>query len=126
MTMAIKVKLPKEIKDYQEKIIGGLSWRQLACVTVTAILAVGLSLLIIFVFKLSIDDASWGIIAICMPPMALGFIRPKGMALEKYAGIILKHTWKQGKRPYMTSERRNMHVQTKKRFERISETEENR
>lgn len=124
--MAIKVKLPKEIKDYQEKIIGGLSWRQLACVTVTAILAVGLSLLILFAFKLSIDNASWGIIAICMPPMALGFIRPKGMALEKYVGIILKHTWKQGKRPYMTSERRNMHVQTKKRFERISETKENR
>lgn len=124
--MAIKVKVPKEIKDYQEKIIGGLSWRQLACVTITAILAVGLSLLAIFVLKVSIDDASWFIIAICMPPMALGFIRPKGMSLEKYLGIILKHTWKQGERPYMTSERRNIHVQTKKRFERINENEESR
>lgn len=124
--MAIKVKVPKEIKDYQEKIIGGLSWRQLACVAVTGLLAVGLGLLSIFVFHLSIDDASWGIIVVCMPPMALGFIRPKGMALEKYLGIMLRHMWKQGERPYMTSERSDLHVHTKKRFERINETEENR
>ncbi|MFB8608294.1 PrgI family protein [Enterococcus casseliflavus] len=123
--MAIKVKIPKEIKDYQEKIIGGLSWRQLLCLLIAFILAIGIGLLSVFVFRLSIDDASWGIILACMPPMAFGFIRPKGMALEKYLKIILRHMWKQGERPYMTSGRRDLNVQKKKRFERIKETKEN-
>lgn len=51
----ISVSVPKEISDYKEKVIFGLSLRQLVCGVIAVGLAVATGLLLVQVLGLSID-----------------------------------------------------------------------
>lgn len=53
----ISVSVPKEISDYKEKVIFGLSLRQLVCGVIAVGLAVATGLLLVQVLGLSIDIA---------------------------------------------------------------------
>lgn len=121
--MAIKVKVPKEIKEYRERIIAGMGWRQLAATTVS----LSLTGLVVWFghFKGGVDINTLGnvIIFAAIPPMAFGFIKIKGMHVEQYAKIVLHYYKKEAIRRFQTNERVSMNVHTKKRFERIKETE---
>lgn len=85
--MALRVRVPKDIKDYHEKLYWGMSTRQLAFFVPAVALAVGLNLLALFVWHISSDLMQWGTIFLVMPLLAFGFIRPKGMTFEQYLKV---------------------------------------
>ena len=96
--MSIEVRIPKEIKEYKEKIIFGLSFRQLVSVFVGGIIC----LATYFLTKpfIGSDLASDIVIIEAMPIFAFGFIKVKGLNFEEYALILLKHKLGKNKRIY--------------------------
>lgn len=96
--MSIEVRIPKEIKEYKEKIIFGLSFRQLVCVFIGGIIC----LITYFLTKQFIGSnlASDIVIIEAMPIFAFGFIKVRGLNFEEYALIFIKHKLKQNKRIY--------------------------
>ncbi|HBP65248.1 MAG TPA: hypothetical protein DD730_13510 [Desulfosporosinus sp.] len=98
--MSIEVRIPKEITEYKEKIIFGLSIRQLICFTVAITLGVGTY---IFVTKWSnADVASYVVIVEVMPIFAIGFIKKNGFTFEKYAAMMFQHKCGRNRRWYAT------------------------
>ncbi|GIP52977.1 PrgI family protein [Paenibacillus vini] len=89
--MAIEVRIPKEITEYKEKILFGLSIRQLICFSLAIVLSIGSYLLLTKVFYLSMDAASYVIIIESIPLMAIGFVRKNGFPFEKYFALFLRH-----------------------------------
>lgn len=89
--MAIEVDIPMEIDDYQEKIIFGMSLRQLACFSSAVVLGVGTYFLCTKVVGMSMDAASYVIIIEALPLLALGFIRKDGQPFEKLFALFLRH-----------------------------------
>ena len=89
--MAISVPIPKEITEYEEKIMFGLSLRKLVCFSSAVVLGVGTYFLCTKVLGLTMDTASYIIIAEALPLMALGFIKKDGMTFEKYAALLIRH-----------------------------------
>jgi len=99
--MAIEVRIPKEITEYKEKIIFGLSIRQLICFTFAITIGVGTY---IFVTKLSnADIASYVVIVEVMPIFAIGFVRKNGFTFEKYAAMMFRHKLGRNRRWYSTN-----------------------
>ncbi|ENZ7286533.1 PrgI family protein, partial [Enterococcus faecium] len=52
--MAIRVKVPKEIKDYQEKLMGGMSVRQLVFFVLAVLISVGVTAYCVLVLHMSV------------------------------------------------------------------------
>ena len=100
--MAIEVRIPKEIKEYKEKVIFGMSIRQLVCFSSAVVLSIGAYLLCTKVFNLTMDEASYAIILISIPIMALGFIKINGFTFEKFAALYIRHITGQQIRKYQT------------------------
>ena len=71
--MSLSVKIPKEIREYQEKIIFGLSLRQLLCTSLAVILALATYWLGIYVFAYQRSVVEYLVIAQSIPLMAIGF-----------------------------------------------------
>lgn len=102
--------IPKEITDYKEKILGGLTIRQLAAGSV-AILAGGLTFAVCYmVFGLSARQSSYLIMAAAVFPAAVGFIRPNSMDFEKYLLIRYRHWMHSGPIAYKTITRGESYV----------------
>ena len=84
----MEVKINKEIQNYTESIVLGLSLRQCIFSIVACVVAIGLYFL--FINKLGLELTSW----ICMlgaaPFAALGFIKYQGMNTEE----ILRNAWR--------------------------------
>ena len=82
------VKIPKEIRDYQESIFFGLSVRQF----VFSIAAVGVAVLLYFTLKGAVgtETVSWLCILCAAPFAVLGFFRYHGMTFEKFAWAWIK------------------------------------
>lgn len=120
--MAIRVKVPKEIKDYQEKLMGGMGVRQLVFFVLAVLISVGVTAYCVLVLHMSVDAAGYIVIPLLIPIVAFGWIRKEGMPLEKYGKIILNYYSKTGIRIYQTKERGNLNDFRKKRFQKIKET----
>lgn len=88
--MAIEVDIPVEIEDYEEKILFGLSLRQLLCLAGAVVLSIGSYFVATKVFGLSMDAASYLIILEALPLMCIGFIRKDGQPFEKYFALFLR------------------------------------
>lgn len=89
--MAISVSIPKEITEYEEKIMFGLSLRKLICFVSAVILGIGTYFLCTKVLGFTMDTASYIIIVEALPLMAVGFIKKDGMTFEKYAALMIRH-----------------------------------
>lgn len=89
--MSIEVRIPKEITEYKEKILFGLSIRQLICFSSAILLCVGTYILLVNFLGLSKDIVSYIVIIEAMPLLAAGFIKKNGLTFEKYAKLFLKH-----------------------------------
>ena len=78
----IEIKINKEVRDYQESILFGLSFRQL----VFSALAVGVALLLYFGLRNFVGSGEIGWICIVAAfPFALGgFFQYNGMTLERF------------------------------------------
>lgn len=98
--MPLEVKIPKEITEYREKIIFGLSVRQLFCVAIAVIIC----MITFFAVKPFIgnDLAGYLVLVEAMPIMGIGFLRINGFTFEKYAMIVINHMFNQQIRVYRT------------------------
>lgn len=96
----LEVWVPKEITEYQEKIIFGLSLRQL--LTFAAALAVAIPSYLALKKSVGQSMAGYVVILEALPFFAIGFIRKNGFSFEKYIGLILAHNFRTKKRKYQT------------------------
>ena len=78
----MEIKIPKEIRDYQESIYFGLSARQFIFSVVAVVLAVG----VYFIFKpvLGTEVVSWLCILCATPFATMGFFRYNGLNFEQF------------------------------------------
>ena len=101
--MTIRVMIPKEITEYQEKILFGLSIRQLGFLSLTIALGIGTHLLCTVLLGLTNDITGNLILIEALPLMALGFVKNKNMPLEKYIALYVRHAIGTNKLSYKTA-----------------------
>ena len=80
--------IPKEIKDFKEKLVFGLTARQLIATILTLIICVPT-----YIFGrpyLGDDLASWICIIVAFPTVAIGFYKKNGMNFEQYLKAIFR------------------------------------
>lgn len=83
----IDIRIPKEIRNYKEKIYAGLNLRQLICVGLAICINVPLYW---YGRKILGDDlASWLVMVTAVPLMSIGFIKYNGMSFEELLIAIL-------------------------------------
>jgi hypothetical protein len=84
----MEVKIPKEIREYQESIYFGLSTRQFTCSVIAVIFAVG----VYFLLKDAVgtETVSWLCILCAAPFAAIGFFRYHGLTAEQFVLVWLK------------------------------------
>jgi hypothetical protein len=97
----ISVDIPKEITEYKEKILFGLSIRQLICFGIAILSGVGTYFLGSKIIGQEI--ASYLVMIEVMPVFAIGFIKINGFPFEKYVVIMYKHKFGFSKRKYRTN-----------------------
>lgn len=85
----IVARIPEEIRKYKEKIVFGLTARQL----IASIVAVAVCVPLYWYGRkfISEDILSWLIIIIAVPLAAIGFFRFNGMPMEKFIVAFLKY-----------------------------------
>lgn len=79
----IEIRIPKEIKNYREKLFFGLTLRQCICAGVALLICVPL-----YIFGnrfLPQEMVSWLVIFIAAPLMMAGFFRYNDMMFEQFA-----------------------------------------
>lgn len=82
----IYTRVPKEIKEYEEKLIAGLSARQLLYGGISIVISVGIYFLITPYIGQGV--ASYVVMIFAFPGFAAGFIKKNDMYLDKYFKII--------------------------------------
>lgn len=83
--MALETRIPKEITDYREKIVFGLSGRQLLSLT-AAIAVVCLTAFVLwYLLGVNFSIVEYILILEALPFVAFGFVRHKGMPFEQFA-----------------------------------------
>lgn len=84
----MEVKVPKEIRDYQESIFFGLSTRQFIC----SLLAVGVAVGLYFGLRplVGSEEVGWICILGAAPFAACGFFKYHGMTAEQVAWAWFK------------------------------------
>ena len=87
----IEIKIPKEITDYKEKFLFGLTVRQLVSAVVA--LAICVPLFIFGKDYLGEDLVGWIIILVAIPVFAFGFFRYDGKPFEKFLALIYRQKW---------------------------------
>lgn len=87
----ISVRVPDEVRTYKEKIMFGLTARQLIC----AVLALGICFPLYYFGRgyISEDALSWVIILIALPLLAVGFLKFHGLPMEKFIVAWFKFEW---------------------------------
>lgn len=84
----IEIRIPKEITEYKEKFLFGLTVRQ--CVSVAAALGIGIPLYIFGKDFLGEDLTSWLVILIVVPIFGFGFIKYNGMTFERLIAVVFR------------------------------------
>ncbi len=113
--MGIEVRVPDEIEDYKEKIIAGLSVRQLVCLGTGIVCAVPTFLLL---RNISLDLATYVSMAVCVPAFLMGFVKPGGYNFETYFKIRVLYMLSKTKRGYETDMTENIMPAEVERFRR--------
>jgi len=93
--------IPKDIRDYKEKLIAGFTARQL----ISSIAAIGICVPVYIYGRRYIqeDVISWIVIFIAFPLGGIGFFRYNGMPAEKFVLCIFKFLMYPVKRIYKCS-----------------------
>lgn len=94
----IEIRIPKEIKNYREKLFFGLTLRQCLCAGAALLICVPLY---IFGNKILPQEAvSWVVILVAVPLMLVGFFRYNDMMFEQFAVEFMFHNFTPQKRIY--------------------------
>lgn len=99
--MAIEVRIPKEIMEYQAKIMAGLTGRQLVASTVAII-----SMIVIYPISIKTFGVDFGqmvALILIFPIWLIGFYKKEGMTFEKYLMMIFNHYRSHKKRYLQTN-----------------------
>lgn len=94
----IEIRVPKEIKNYREKLFFGLTLRQCICAGAALLICVPL-----YIFGnrfLPQEAVSWIVIFISAPLMLAGFFRYNDMTFEQFAKELIRHYFTPQKRVY--------------------------
>ena len=94
----IEIRIPKEIKNYREKLFFGLTLRQCICAGAALLICVPL-----YIFGnrfLPREAVSWAVVIIAAPLMLVGFFRYNDMNFEQFAVEYIAHHFKPQKRIY--------------------------
>lgn len=100
--MSLQIPIQKDIGEYEEKIVGKLSFRTLVCVTGgfgSAILVAAICHLLI---GIEVADAAFPVMCASIPFWLAGFWRPFGMRAEKFAPLLFNHYLKDQKLLYVS------------------------
>lgn len=119
--MAIEVYVPKEITEYEEKIILGMSKRKLLWTVIAAVLAIGSFVLCVYALGLSIDAASYVVILVSLPPMAIGWIKKDNLPFEKLVALFFRYRMGNNKLTYVTRPQINLEKKEEERYARTQE-----
>lgn len=84
----MEVKIPREVRKYEESVMLGLSMRQFIC----SAIAVGIAILAYFGLRdyLGNEGVSWVCILVAMPIALIGFVTYHEMTLEHFALAWIK------------------------------------
>lgn len=94
----IEIRIPKEIKNYREKLFFGLTLRQCICAGAALLICVPL-----YIFGnrfLPQEAVSWAVVIIAAPLMLAGFFRYNDMNFEQFAVEYIAHHFHPQKRIY--------------------------
>ena len=89
--MALETRIPKEITDYKEKIVAGLSARQLVSIAAAAAVVGFTAFILWYLLGINFSIVEYILIIEALPFAAFGFIRHKGMPFEQVARIQLRY-----------------------------------
>lgn len=87
--MSIEIKIPKEITEYKEKIIFGLSIRQLISILIGVIVSIGTYLMLYK--KIGHEITGYIVILLCIPIFGIGFLKINNFTFEEYIKNIIRH-----------------------------------
>ena len=98
----MEIRINKEVRDYQEGLIFGLSLRQSAF----ALLAVAVAVAVYFLFRDVVGSAEIGAVCVLAAfPFALcGFFRYNGMTFERFLMVFIRAELFYPKRLFFKSE----------------------
>lgn len=89
--MSLQIPIQKDIGEYQEKIVGKMSFRTLVCVAGGFASAIAVACIVFFVFGIPVANATLPVMAAAIPFWLAGFWRPFGMKLEEFLPLFLDH-----------------------------------
>ena len=89
--MALRIPVQKDIGEYEEKIVGKMSLRTLACVSLGFGSAVGAAAFVHLGLHADVADAAFPIMLCSMPFWLAGFWRPFGMRAEELLPLLTAH-----------------------------------
>lgn len=88
----LETKIPQDIRDYEEKIIFGMSGRKLLCIGIALGISIVSGFLLVKCAGLPFSIASYPIILLVLPVLAIGFLRKDGQPFEKYFWLVIRQT----------------------------------
>ena len=94
----IEIRIPKELKNYREKLFFGLTLRQCICAGIALLICVPL-----YIWGhhfLPQEAISWIVVFIAVPLMLTGFFRYNDMAFEQFALEVIHFYFYPQKRVY--------------------------
>ncbi|MGM9903816.1 hypothetical protein A5844_002677 [Enterococcus sp. 10A9_DIV0425] len=100
--MAVEVKVPKDIKEYKEKIIAGMNLKQLLCLSIAASVNIVISLIFIGWLKIPMVITSWLMIITSIPIVSFGWFKRHGLTFEVYLKHFFKYHFSPGVRTKKT------------------------
>lgn len=89
--MSLQIPVQKNIGEYQEKIVGKMSLRTLACTAGGFAAAVAVAAFLYLVLGIDVGSATLPVMAAALPFWLAGFWRPFGMKIEEFAPLFLEH-----------------------------------
>ena len=92
--MSLQIPIQKDIGEYEEKIVGKLSFRTLVCVAGGFGSAILVTAICHFWIGIEVADAAFPVMCASIPFWLAGFWRPFGMRAEKFAPLLFSHHMK--------------------------------
>ena len=92
--MSLQIPIQKDIGEYEEKIVGKLSFRTLVCVAGGFGSAILVAAICHFWIGIEVADAAFPVMCASIPFWLAGFWRPFGMRAEKFAPLLFSHLMK--------------------------------
>lgn len=89
--MSLQIPIQKDIGEYEEKVIGKMSFRTLVCVTGGFGTAIAVACGCWFLLGVEPSNAAFPVMCASLPFWLAGFWRPYGMKAEKFAPLFAAH-----------------------------------